>query len=38
LNGTLLDGIALEPYVPVILADGQTITAGRLALKVSRVA
>lgn len=38
LNGTLLDGVALVPYVPVKLADGQTITAGRLTLKVSRVA
>jgi len=38
LNGTLLDGEPLAPYVPVRLEDGQTITAGRLTLKVSRVA
>lgn len=38
LNGTLLDGTPLVPYVPVRLADGQEITAGRLTLKVSRVA
>lgn len=38
LNGTLLDGMPLVPYAPVRLADGQTITAGRLTLKVSRVA
>jgi pSer/pThr/pTyr-binding forkhead associated (FHA) protein len=38
LNGTLLDGVALAPYVPVKLADGQTIRAGKLTLKVSRVA
>ena len=38
LNGTLLDGVPLVPYSPVGLADGQTITAGRLTLKVSRVA
>ncbi len=38
LNGTLLDGVPLVPYAPVRLEDGQTITAGRLTLKVSRVA
>lgn len=38
LNGTLLDGVALVPFAPVRLADGQTIAAGRLTLKVSRVA
>ena len=38
LNGTLLDGTPLAPYAPVRLADGQTISAGRLTLKVSRVA
>lgn len=37
LNGTLLDGGALEPFVPVALSDGQTITAGRITLAVSRV-
>lgn len=37
LNGTLLDDVPLVPYSPVSLADGQTITAGRLKLKVSRV-
>jgi len=38
LNGTLIDGVALVPFVPLRLADGQTIAAGRLTLKVSRVA
>ena len=38
LNGTHVDGVALVPFVPVKLADGQTIAAGRLTLKVSRVA
>ena len=38
LNGTQLDGVALAPFAPVRLEDGQTITAGRLTLKVSRVA
>lgn len=38
LNGTWLDGVPLAPYAPVTLSDGQTITAGRLTLKVSRMA
>ena len=38
LNGTRLDGLALEPFVPVALADGQSITAGRVTLTVSRLA
>ena len=37
LNGTRLDGLALEPFVPVALADGQSITAGRVTLTVSRL-
>ena len=38
LNGTWLDGAPLAPFAPVRLQDGQTITAGRLTLMVSRVA
>jgi len=38
LNGTLLDGEALPPFEPTPLAPGQTLTLGRVALTVARLA
>ncbi len=36
LNGTDLDGAPLQPFAPVALADGQTLTLGRVTLTVAR--
>ncbi|MCP4328367.1 MAG: FHA domain-containing protein [Alphaproteobacteria bacterium] len=38
LNGTRLDGRALSPFEPVVVEDGQHLTAGRVRLAVSRLA
>jgi two-component system, NtrC family, response regulator AtoC len=37
LNGTRVAGRDIAPFKPVVLADGDTVTLGRLALTVSRV-
>ena len=37
LNGTWLDGEPLVPFEPVVLTDGQKITAGRIELTATRV-
>ena len=37
LNGTSLDGVALKPFEPVALAAGQTLTLGRVTLKLARL-
>jgi predicted component of type VI protein secretion system len=37
LNGTLVDGRELLPFQPVFVAEGATVSLGRLALAVTRV-
>jgi pSer/pThr/pTyr-binding forkhead associated (FHA) protein len=38
LNGTRLDGHPLAPFEPVIVRDGQRLTAGRVNLAIARLA
>ena len=38
LNGTIVDGLPLTPFLPVVLHDGQVLTIGRVNLTVSRLA
>jgi pSer/pThr/pTyr-binding forkhead associated (FHA) protein len=37
LNGTLVDGVPLQPFQPTALAPDQIITAGRVTLAVARL-
>jgi len=37
LNSTLLDGQALAPFQAVVLRDGQTLTVGRILLRICQV-
>jgi predicted component of type VI protein secretion system len=37
LNGTRVDGRDIVPFSPVPVADGNTVTLGRIALTVSRL-
>ena len=37
LNGTSLDGVALRPFEPTAFRPGQTLSLGRVTLKLSRI-
>lgn len=37
LNGTNLDGVPLKPFEPTALSPGQTLSLGRVTLKLARL-